>query len=59
MRKPRRGYGRLEALLTGELSLETWLKTLSVIIAAGRGLYRLDETRPRKLMQTFVAPDGW
>jgi hypothetical protein len=48
---------RLEALLAGELGQETWLKIVSVITEARRAADRLDETWPRKRMQTFNAPD--
>jgi hypothetical protein len=52
-------YARLEALMSGQLSQQAWVKTLSVILDARRAADRLEETRPRKWRQTFSSPQGW
>jgi hypothetical protein len=52
-------HARLEALMSGQLSQQAWVKTLSVILDARRAVDRLEETRPRKWRQTFAAPEEW
>jgi hypothetical protein len=52
-------HARLEALMSGQLSQQAWVKTLSVILDARRAADRLEETRLRKWRQTFNSPQGW
>jgi hypothetical protein len=52
-------HARLEALLAGQLSQQSWVKTLSVILEARRAADRLEETRPRKWRQTINSPHAW
>ena len=52
-------HARLEALLAGQLSQQSWVKTLSVILEARRAADRLGEARSRKWRQTFSSPQGW
>jgi hypothetical protein len=52
-------HARLEALMSGKLSQQAWVKTLSVILEVRRAADRLEETRPRKWRQTFSSPQGW